>query len=57
MVVLGTEWKFYREMDAAKLGTLVANKTVIDGRNALPYHAWQDAGWKVIALGRNLENA
>lgn len=57
LVVLGTEWKFYRELDAAKLGSLVANKTVIDGRNALPYHAWQDAGWKVIALGRNLENA
>jgi UDPglucose 6-dehydrogenase len=57
LVVLGTEWKFYRELDAAKLAGLVSNKTVIDGRNALPYHAWQAAGWKVIALGRNLESA
>ena len=57
IVVLGTEWKFYRELDAAKLASVVANKTVIDGRNALPYHSWQDAGWKVIALGRNLEKA
>ena len=57
LVVLGTEWKIYRELDAASFGELVAKKTVIDGRNALPYHAWQEAGWKVIALGRNLENA
>ena len=57
LVVLGTEWKIYRELDAASFGELVANKTVIDGRNALPYHAWQGAGWKVIALGRNLEKA
>lgn len=55
LVILGTEWKLYRELDPAKLATLVANKTVIDGRNALPYHLWQAAGWRVIALGRNLE--
>ena len=57
LTILGTEWKLYREADPELLGSLVSTKTVIDGRNALPYHAWQDAGWKVIALGRNLENA
>ena len=30
-----TEWKVYREIDPAKLGTVVARKAVIDGRNAL----------------------
>jgi UDPglucose 6-dehydrogenase len=57
LVVLGTEWKFYRELDALRLAALVKGKTVIDGRNALAYNLWQEAGWKVIALGRNLENA
>ncbi len=57
LVILGTEWKVYRELDAKKLAGVVSNKTVIDGRNALPYRAWQEAGWKVIALGRNLEQA
>ncbi len=55
LVIVGTEWKEYRELDAAMFGDLVQNKTVIDGRNCLPYHAWQEAGWRVIALGRNLE--
>ena len=55
LVIVGTEWKEYRELDAAALGAIVATKTVIDGRNCLPYHAWQAAGWRVIALGRNLE--
>ena len=56
IVLVGTEWKQYREIDPAHFGTLVANKTVVDGRNCLPYHLWQEAGWRVIALGRNLEN-
>jgi UDPglucose 6-dehydrogenase len=57
LVILGTEWKQYREQDPVELANAVSVKTVIDGRNALPYQTWQDAGWKVIALGRNLENA
>jgi UDPglucose 6-dehydrogenase len=35
---------------------LVKIKTVIDGRNALEPARWQAAGWRLIALGRNLEN-
>ncbi len=57
LVILGTEWKQYREQDPVELANAVSVKTVIDGRNALPYQSWKDAGWKVIALGRNLENA
>jgi len=34
----------------------VANTTIIDGRNVLDVPAWQAAGWKVIALGRNVHN-
>jgi UDPglucose 6-dehydrogenase len=55
LVVVGTDWREYALADSAHLGALVANKLVIDGRNVLPYRQWQENGWKVIALGRNLE--
>jgi len=57
LVVVGTEWRDYALVDATALGGLVSNRLVIDGRNVLPYRAWQEAGWKVIALGRNLDNS
>jgi UDPglucose 6-dehydrogenase len=57
LVILGTEWKQYKEADPGLLGSLVATKTVIDGRNVLDVDSWQQAGWKVIALGRSIKNA
>ena len=56
LVVLATEWQQYRELDPAAAQKKVANKTIIDGRNVLDVPAWQAAGWKVIALGRNVHN-
>jgi UDPglucose 6-dehydrogenase len=56
-LVLATEWKQYRELDPTAIGSLVRNKLLIEGRNALPVDKWQAAGWRVIALGRNLEAA
>jgi UDPglucose 6-dehydrogenase len=56
LVILGTEWKIYRELDPNIIGALVNNQTVIDGRNVLDVAAWQSAGWKVIALGRSIVN-
>jgi len=56
LVVLATEWREYRELDPAAAQRKVANKTIIDGRNVLDVPAWQAAGWKVIALGRNVHN-
>ena len=56
LVILGTEWKQYREIDPAALASLVATKTIIDGRNVLDVAAWQSAGWRVIALGRNVHH-
>lgn len=54
LVILGTEWKLYRDLDPKSLKT--KQKTVIDGRNALDVNLWQKTGWKVIALGRNIQN-
>lgn len=53
-LVLATEWREYREFDPMLLGEVAGRKLVIDGRNALSVARWQSAGFKVIALGRNL---
>lgn len=47
-----TEWKSYRELDPVKIGTLVRNKQLVEGRNALDVDAWRAAGWRVRSLGR-----
>jgi len=56
LVFLGTEWSEYRAIDPTAFGDLVANKLMIDGRNVLDVAAWQAAGWRLIALGRNVHN-
>ncbi|MBE3074422.1 MAG: UDP-glucose/GDP-mannose dehydrogenase family protein [Actinobacteria bacterium] len=47
-----TEWKQFRDIDPAKLTTIVANPTIIDGRNTLDPTRWRSAGWAYRALGR-----
>ena len=47
-----TEWRQFREIDPAKLATIVATPTIIDGRNALDPTLWREAGWTYRALGR-----
>jgi len=54
LVFLGTEWSEYEAIDPAAFGDLVANKLMIDGRNVLDVELWQAAGWRLIALGRNV---
>jgi UDPglucose 6-dehydrogenase len=56
LVILGTEWREYKELDPELAASLVATKTVIDGRNVLDVSRWQQAGFRVLALGRNIEN-
>ena len=56
LVILGTEWDEYRNLDPAKAKSLVKSATIIDGRNVLDVAIWQDAGWRVIALGRTISN-
>ena len=56
LIFLGTEWSEYNSIEPASLGNLVANKLIIDGRNVLDVAAWQAAGWRLIALGRNVHN-
>jgi UDPglucose 6-dehydrogenase len=55
-VVLATEWKEYRELDPNTVSALASNKLIIDGRNVLDVAKWQQAGFRVLALGRTIQN-
>ncbi|MQY16084.1 UDP-glucose 6-dehydrogenase [Streptomyces sp. RB5] len=47
-----TEWREFRELDAAELGRVVSRRQLIDGRNALDGSVWRAAGWTYRAMGR-----
>ncbi|REE98358.1 UDP-glucose dehydrogenase family protein [Thermomonospora umbrina] len=52
VVLLLTEWAEFRDMDPDALGAVVAEKNIVDGRNALDPERWRAAGWNYRALGR-----
>ena len=47
-----TEWAEFREMDPSVLSEVVAQRRIVDGRNALDPELWRGAGWTYRALGR-----
>ncbi|BCI51221.1 UDP-glucose 6-dehydrogenase [Mycolicibacterium litorale] len=51
-VLVGTEWPEFVDLEPAALADTVRAKVVVDGRNCLDAARWQDAGWRVYALGR-----
>ena len=51
-VLLLTEWPEYRELDPAALGSIVARRAIVDGRNCLDPTQWREASWLYRALGR-----
>ena len=52
LVVLGTEWREYRDLDPAAAAAQVRAARIIDGRNTLDPRSWRSAGWTYRALGR-----
>jgi len=52
VVLLLTEWPEFRGMDPAALAEAVAERNIVDGRNALDPERWRAAGWNYRALGR-----
>jgi nucleotide sugar dehydrogenase len=52
VMLLLTEWAEFRDMDPGLLGTVVTEKNIVDGRNALDPETWRSAGWNYRALGR-----
>lgn len=52
VVLLLTEWAEFVALDPAELGSVVATRKIVDGRNALDPAVWRAAGWHYRALGR-----
>ena len=52
LILHGTEWTQYRELDPAVVATVVRERNLIDGRNILDPDAWRNAGFTYRALGR-----
>lgn len=52
VVLLLTEWAEFREANPEELATVVAQKRIVDGRNALDPIYWRASGWTYRALGR-----
>lgn len=51
-VLLLTEWAEFRDMNPATVAEAVAERNIVDGRNALDPELWRAAGWNYRALGR-----
>ncbi|KNB54339.1 UDP-glucose dehydrogenase family protein [Streptomyces caatingaensis] len=47
-----TEWGEFRALDPEALGSVVAERHLLDGRNTLDAAAWRAAGWTYRAMGR-----
>ncbi|MER7207036.1 UDP-glucose/GDP-mannose dehydrogenase family protein [Streptosporangium sp. NPDC000239] len=52
VVLLLTEWQEFIDLDPEALGSVVARRKIVDGRNALDAEVWREAGWHYRALGR-----
>lgn len=52
LVLLLTEWQQYVELDPVRVGSIVADRILVDGRNVLDPAEWRSAGWQYRALGR-----
>jgi len=47
-----TEWQEFKDMDPSVLSAVVAERNIVDGRNALDPEVWRAEGWTYRALGR-----
>ncbi len=52
LIILVTEWDEFKNLDYKKLGSLMRDKNIIDGRNFLTRNELQDAGYKYVGIGR-----
>ncbi|HEY1919567.1 MAG TPA: UDP-glucose/GDP-mannose dehydrogenase family protein [Streptosporangiaceae bacterium] len=52
VVLLLTEWAEFRDADPELLGSVVAQRNIVDGRNVLDPARWRAAAWRYRALGR-----
>ena len=51
-VVIATEWPQFRELDWARVATLMAGRQLVDGRNLLDPAAMRELGFDYRSVGR-----
>jgi UDPglucose 6-dehydrogenase len=51
VLVIITAWPEFAELDPEAVGTVVANRAVIDARHVVDAAEWESAGWKMRFLG------
>lgn len=52
LVIIGTEWREYQDLDPTQVADLARTRYMIDGRNCLDAQAWKAAGWSYRGIGR-----
>lgn len=52
LVIIGTEWREYQDLDPVQVADLARTRYVIDGRNCLDAQAWKAASWSYRGIGR-----
>ena len=51
-LVVATEWEIFKKANPKKIGSLMEQKIVIDGRNCLQSESWMKAGFVYRGIGR-----
>jgi UDPglucose 6-dehydrogenase len=51
VLVIVTPWPEFGDLDPEAVGSVVANRAVIDARHAIDADEWESASWKVRFLG------
>ena len=52
-LVIATEWSVFRTPDFERIGSLMKNKIVFDGRNVYDPHRMEQLGFTYFSMGRN----
>lgn len=56
-LLIVTEWSVFRSPDFEKIGTLLKNKVIFDGRNLFEPEKMQELGFEYTCIGRASNNA
>ena len=52
LIIVGTEWREYQDLNPTQAAGLAHTRYVIDGRNCLDAQDWKAAGWTYRGIGR-----
>jgi UDPglucose 6-dehydrogenase len=55
-LIIATEWNEFRTPDFARIGSLLKNKAIFDGRNLFDLTALEDLGFHYESVGRRIVN-